>query len=152
MATAILVLSTGLFFFYLQTLCEKVLRREFSRPFFRDVLDAFDLEFPSIRQTLSDNACMGYSNARLALKSDFTALVFLAKNANPKQQSFSLREMVLIGYFKLLLHWLPIRHAFRIREKRSLVKLTMILHYLSNLVGERVSLVGGVRVIMSHQS
>lgn len=147
MSAAILVFSTGLFFFYLQTLCEKVLRREFSRPFYQDVLKAFDLEYLRVCQALSVNTPMDYSDLRRALKSAMVALKFLGKKANPKQGHSSLQERVSLGYFQLLLHWLPIRHAFHVRETQSVIKLTLILHYLANLVGERVISMSSVSLV-----
>ncbi len=136
---AILVLSTALFSFYIQTVCEKVLRREFSRAYFEDVLNAIDLEFPRVRQALSANEPMSYAQVRLALKCDFFTLRYLVKNGDPKRQRLSWQEKLLVGYFRVLLLSLPLRCAFHFREKESVMKLTAILHHFANLVGERVS-------------
>jgi len=136
---AILILSTAMFFFYIQTLCEKVLRREFSRAYFEDVLNAIDLEFPRVRQALSANAPMTCSQIRLALKCDFFTLKYLVKNGDSKRQHLSWQEWMLIGYFRALLLTLPLRYAFHFREKESVMKLTVILRHFANLVGERVS-------------
>lgn len=151
-ATAILILSTALFFFYMQTLCEKILRREFSRPYFREVLNVIDLEFPRVRQSLSTHAPGEYSEVRLALKCDFVALTYLVKNGNPNRRRFSCQEMFLIAYFRVLLFWLPLRYAFHFRERESIVKLTVILQYFANLTGERVSPPGAVVMGSSYQS
>lgn len=148
---AILVLSTALFFFYIQTLCEKVLRREFSQPYFQDVLNAIDLEFPRVRQAMSDGVPMNYSQIRLALECDFSTLTYLVKNGNPKQRRFSWQERMLVSYFRVLLLCLPLRYAFHFGEKNSVMKLTVILHHFANLVGERVSLMSTGSMVLSQQ-
>src|SRR5574340_112697 len=134
----ILIFSTALFIFYIQTICEKVLRREFSRAYFQDVLNALDLEFPRLRQALSAKVPMSYSQIQLALKCDYFTLTYLLKNGNPKQRRFSGQERLLLGYFRLLLLLLPVRYAFHLRERQAAMKLTLILHHFANLVGERV--------------
>lgn len=149
---SILVVSTALFFFYLQTVCEKILRREFSRAYFQDVLNVIDLEFPRLREAVSANAPMGYSQVKLALKCDFFTLSYLVKNGDPKRRRFSWQEKMLISYFHLLLLMLPIRYAFHHREKRAVIKLTGILYHFANLVGERVTLVNAGNMVPSRQS
>ncbi len=137
---AILILSTALFFFYVQTLCEKILRREFSRAYFKDVLGVVDLEFPRLREALSAKAPMSYSQMSLALRCDFLTLRYLVANGNPKRRSLSWQEKTLVGYFHLLLFILPMRYAFHFRERQSAMKLTVILYHFANLVGERVAI------------
>jgi hypothetical protein len=135
---AILVFSTALFIFYVQTLCEKVLRREFSRAYFQDVLNAIDLEFPRLQQAISAGVDVGLPQIKLALKSDYFTLKYLLKNGNPKQRHFSFHEKLLISYFRVLFLVLPVRYALHFRERQGVVKLTVILHHFANLVGERV--------------
>jgi hypothetical protein len=134
----ILLFSTALFIFYIQTLCEKILRREFIRPYFQDVLNAIDLEFPRLREAILNNADIGYAQIKLAIKSDYFTLTYLMKKGNPKQSQFSWHERLLIGYFRILLLILPIRYAFHFHERNAVIKLTTILHHFTNLVGERV--------------
>jgi hypothetical protein len=134
----ILVFSTALFIFYVQTLCENVLRREFSRAYFQDVLNAIDLEFPRLRQAMVANAEISYPQIRLALKSDYATLTYLIKKGNPKQRHFCWQERLLVSYFRVLFLVLPIRYAFHFRERQAVMKLTVILHHFANLVGERV--------------
>ena len=147
---AILILSTALFFFYLQTLCEKVLRREFSRAYFQDVLSAIDLEFPRIQQALAAKAPISYAQIRLALKCDLFTLTYLVRNGDPKRRRLSWQERMLIGYFRVLLLALPLRYAFHYREKESVMKLTAILYHFTNLVGERVSPVNTNSMAATH--
>lgn len=134
----ILIFSTALLIFYIQTLCEKILRREFSRAYFQDVLNALDMEFPRLRRAILDNAEMSYPQVQLALKSDYSTLTYLIKKGNPKRRSFSWHEKLLITYFRVLLSILPIRYAFHCRERQAVMKLTAILYHFANLVGERV--------------
>lgn len=136
----ILVVSTALFFFYIQTLCQKVLQREFSRAYFQDVLNAIELEFPRLRNELAANAPISYSQIRQALKLDYFTLTFLLKNGNPDQHRFTWQERLLVNYFRLHFFLLPLRYAFHFREKQSVMKLTTILHHFANLVGEKVSM------------
>ena len=135
---AILVFSTALFLFYVQTLCENVLRREFRRAYSRDVLNAIDLEFPRLRQAVDANVEVSPAQIRVGLKADYSTLTFLVKNGNPKQRHFSWKERMLKGYFRLLLVILPARYAFHLQERGAVIKLTTILHHFANLAGERV--------------
>ncbi|TAM82756.1 MAG: hypothetical protein EPN47_08880 [Acidobacteria bacterium] len=134
----ILVFSTALFIFYVQTLCEKVLRREFSHSYFQDVLNSIDLEFPHLQQAIMAGVGVAYPQIQLALKSDYLTLKYLLKNGNPKQRYFSWHERLLISYFRILLLMLPVRFAFHFHEGQGVLKLTVILHHFANLVGERV--------------
>lgn len=134
----ILIFSTALFIFYIQTLCEKILRREFNRAYFQDILNAIDLEFPRLRQALLNNADVSFPQIQLALKSDYFTLTYLMKKGNPQRGRFSWQERLLIGYFRVLLLVLPIRYAFHFRERQAVIKLTFVLHHFANLVGERV--------------
>lgn len=147
----ILILSTALFLFYVQTLCEEILRREFSHAYFQDVLNALDLEFPRLRRSIQDNADVSRSQVQLALKSDYFTLTYLLKNGNPKRRSFSWHEKLLISYFRALLLILPLRYAFHFGERQAIVKLTAILYHIANLVGERVMSASGPVTAASRQ-
>lgn len=149
---AILVFSTALFIFYIQTLCENVLRREFGRTYFQDVLSSIDLEFPRLRQALSANVPVSYSQIQLALKCDYSTLTYLVKKGNPNQPHFSLQEKLLMKYFRTLLLILPLRYAFHFREKQAVLKLTVILRHFANLVGERICSVNTPGMAADHQA
>ena len=147
----ILIFSTGLFIFYIQTLCEKILGREFRRAYFQDVLNSLDLEFPRLRRSIQDNADVSYPQVQLALKSDCFTLTYLMKKGNPKRRNFSWHEKLLITYFRVLLLILPIRYAFHCRERQGVMKLTAILYYFANVVGERVNCANAQRMAPSRQ-
>lgn len=140
MAYIILLLSTALFIFYVQTVCENVLRREFARDYSLDILGALNLEFPYLQEAVKAGAPMSQSKMRLALQCDYFMLRYLVKNKEAGSRRFSWRERLVTGYFRLLLLLLPLRCAFHIREKQAVMKLTVILRYFANLVGERLVL------------
>lgn len=136
---AVLVVSVALFLFYAQTICQKALHREFSRPYFQAVLDAVRLEFPRLREESAAARALDFSEVRLALRGDFVMLAFLLKRADPARRPLPREEKMLLLYFRLLLICLPILHAFGIREKQAVAKLACILQHFANVVGERVS-------------
>ena len=142
MAALILILSTGLFFFYLQAACQRILRRQFAQEFFQSIVTANRLEFPSVRKALEDfGAPVDYPRLMLTLKCDFLALTYLLKNAANVNQRYSSEERLLIVYFKLVLVSLVARHWLKLRETSAALKLTAILEYFANVVGERVDTV-----------
>ena len=138
----ILVVSTGLLFFYLQAVCPKLLRRRFTQEFYQRIVNANRLEFPSVRKAIEDfGSPVEYSRLTVTLKCDFLALTYLLKNAANVYQRYSYEERLLILYFKLLYVSLVTRHWLRLRETSAALKLTTILQYFSNVVGERVNTV-----------
>jgi hypothetical protein len=136
---AVFAVSAALFFFYVQTVCQKALRREFSRPYFRDVLDAVRLEFPRLCEDTASNRPLGFKEIRLALRCDFVMLEYLLKHADPARRPLPGQERMLLLYFRWLLFFLPVRHVFRVREKEAVAKLAGILQHLANILGERLS-------------
>jgi hypothetical protein len=138
-AALILIVSTALFFFYLQATCQSILRRKFEQEYFRAIVNANRLEFPSVYQALQDaDAPVEYSHLRTTLKCDFLALTFLLKNAANVDQQYSQEERLLMLYFRVVFLSLVTRHWLRLREKPALLKLTAILQYFANVVGQRV--------------
>jgi len=138
----IVVVSTGLLFFYLQAVCPKLLRRRFTQEFYQRIVNANRLEFPSVRKAIEDfGSPVEYSRLTVTLKCDFLALTYLLKNAANVYQRYSYEERLLILYFKLLYVSLVTRHWLRLHETSAALKLTTILQYFSNVVGERVNTV-----------
>lgn len=135
----VLAVSTALFFFYFQATCERVLRREFDRPYFLDVIKAIRLEFPLLRQELAENTPLRFSEVHLVLRCDFVALEYLLKHSDRKANPLSVSEKLLILYCRFLLFSMPVRHAFKLREKQAVLKLTTILQFFANLTGERLN-------------
>ena len=142
LAALILILSTALFFFYLQAVCQRILRRKFTQGFFQSIVNANRLEFPSVRKAIEDfGAPVDYPRTALTLKCDFLALTYLLKNAANVNQRYSREERLLILYFKLVFLSLITRHWLKLRETPAVLKLTTILEYFANVVGERVNTV-----------
>jgi len=140
LAALILIISTGLFFFYLQAACQKALRRRFAQEFFQPIVNANRLEFPTVRKALEDfGTPVEYPRLTLTLKCDFLALTYLLKNAANVNQRYTYEESLLILYFKLVFASLVARHWLRLRETPAVLKLTSILEYFANVVGERVN-------------
>jgi len=142
LAALILILSTAFFFFYMQATCQRILRRQFDREYFLTVVNASGLEFPAVRRTLGElNAPVDYPRLRMVLKCDFLALAYLLKNAVNVNQRYSGEERLLMFYFRLIFASLIARHWLRVGENPAILKLTTILQYFANVVGQRVNTV-----------
>ena len=142
LAALILILSTAFFFFYMQATCQRILRQQFDREYFLAIVNASGLEFPAVRRTLGEfNAPVDYPRLRMMLKCDFLALTYLLKNAVNVHQRYSSKERLLMFYFRLVFASLITRHWLRVGEKPAILKLTAILQYFANVVGQRVNTV-----------
>jgi len=142
LAALILILSTAFFFFYLQVTCQRILLRQFDREYFLAIVNANRLEFPALRQMLEEfNAPVDYPRLQMMLKCDFLALTYLLKNAVNVHQRYSREERLLMLYFRLVFASLITRRWLRVSEKPAILKLTAILQYFANVVGQRVNTV-----------
>jgi hypothetical protein len=142
MASLVLVVSTALFFFYFQVVCQRILRRRFDREYFHAIVNANRLEFPVVRKTLEEyEAPVDYARVRMILKCDYLALTYLLRNAANINQRYSREEILLILYFKAVFFSLVARHWLRLCENPPILKLTAILQFFANVVGQRVSMV-----------
>jgi hypothetical protein len=139
-AVTILIVSTALLLFYLQATCERILRRRAHEEFYHSIVNANRLEFPYVRTTIQEyDVPVDYGRFRVQLKCDFLALTYLLKNAVNTKQRLSRDEKALIIYFKALFFFLSIFHVAGFGEKAFMLKLTSILQFFSNVLGERVS-------------
>ncbi len=142
LAALILILSTALFFFYFQVTCQKVLRRQFDREYFQSIVNANRLEFPSLRKSLEEfGTPVDHPRLRLMLKCDFRALTYLLKNAGNVNQRYSKEESLLILYFRWQFLSLSFRRLLRVDEKKAILRLTSVLQYFANVVGQRLDFV-----------
>ncbi len=140
LAALILILSTALFFFYLQGTLQRILRRQFDREYFLSIVKANRLEFPAVREALEEmNAPFDSLQLQLRLKCDFRALTYLLRNAANVNQRYSLEERFVMLCFRLVFVSLITRQWLRLREKPAILKLTAILQYFANVVGQRVN-------------
>ena len=87
------------------------------------------------------NAPVDYPRLRMMFKCDFLALTYLLKNAVNVHQRYSGEERLLMFYFRLVFASLTARHWLRVGEKPAILKLTSILQYFANVVGQRVNTV-----------
>ena len=139
MSVAVLAVSVALFLFYIQALCQKILRQEFSHPYFREIVEALHLEYSRLQDSYASGGTGNYRDACLALKYDFFALKYLLRNGDPQRRHLSRREKILTLYFRLMFFSLPIRHALNFREKEGMLELASTLHFFANSVGEKLS-------------
>jgi hypothetical protein len=150
LAALILILSTALFFFYFQGALHKILRRQFDREYFRAIVNANRLEFAAVRKALEEfDAPVDYPRLRMKLRCDFLALTYLLKNAANVNQRYSREERLLVFYFHLVFISLVARHWLRLHEKPPVLKLTAILQYFANVVGQRADTVRFSNVTVS---
>jgi len=136
----ILIVTTGLFFISLELVCQRLLRREFAREYFKPIVKANCLEFQSIRIALEDFGFAGeYPRVAQALKYDFLVLTYLLKNAANLDQRYTREDWLLMVYFHVGFTALAARHLLRLREEAVVLNLTAILKYIANVVGEHVN-------------
>jgi hypothetical protein len=141
-ATLILILSAAMFFFYFQVTCQKILCRQFDREYFHSIANANRLEFLTLRESLEGfGAPVDYSRLRQVLKCDFLALTYLLKNAANVNQRYFNEERFLILYFHCQFLSLVVRRLLRVGENKPILKLTSVLQYFANVVGQRVDAV-----------
>jgi hypothetical protein len=139
LAWLILVLSMAIFFFYFQVTCQKILRRQFDREYFQSIANVIRLEFPTLRKSLEGfGAPVDYSRLPKMLKSDFLALTYLLKNTANVNQRYSNQERLLILYFRWQLLSLAVRRLLKVGEKKATLRLTSVLQYFANVVGQHV--------------
>ena len=143
LATLILVLSTATFFFYLQVTCQRILRRQFDREYFRSIVNVIRLEFPSLREALEESGTsFDYSRLPKALKCDFLALTHLLKYTADVKPGYCKEEWLLILYFRVQFLSLAVRRLLKMGEKKAALRLTTVLQYFANVVGQRMNEVG----------
>jgi hypothetical protein len=100
------------------------------------------LEFPSLRKSLEEfGAPVDYPRLRMMLKCDFLALTYLLKNAANLNQRYSNEERLLILYFRWQFLSLAVRRLLKVGEKKAILRLTSVLQYFANVVGQRVNTV-----------
>ena len=142
LAALILTISTAMFFFYFQVACQKILGRQFNGGYFQSIVNANRLEFPSLRKSLEEfGAPVDYPRLRMMLKCDFLALTYLLKNAANVNRRYSNEEWLLILYFRWQFLSLAVRRLLKVGEKKAVLRLTSVLQYFANVVGQRVNTV-----------
>ena len=139
----ILTLSMAMVFFYFQATCQRILRRQFDHEYFRSIANVIRLEFPSVREALEQSgASLDYSRLPKALKCDFLALTHLLKNTADAKPGYSKEQRLLILYFRVQFLSLAVRRSLRVGERKAALRLTSILQYFANVIGQRMNDVG----------
>lgn len=140
LAALILVASLAMLMFYLQALCDRVLRREFQQPYFRLIARTNGLEFPAVRAALQeDGQGITYEHLRLALACDYRALTYLLRKVEaPRLLGSAFEENLLANYCRLLFLTLGLRHFLGLQVKPAALKLAAVLQYFAGVVGQRV--------------
>jgi len=135
----ILVFSAALGLVSLQGACEIILRRRFEDPLPDPIIDANRLEFPYVRKSLEEfDAPVDYPRFHMHLKCDYLALIYLLKNAANEHGRLSRNEHALRIYFKAMSVVLPVLHLMKLGERTVLLKMTAVLEYFANVLGERI--------------
>ena len=143
LAWLILALSLAMVFFYFQATCLKILRRQFDQECFQSIAKVIRLEFPSLRKSLEEfGVPVDYRRLRRTLKSDFFALIYLVKNVAHVNQRFSNEERLLLLYFRWQLLSLAVRRLLKAGETKTILRLTSVLEYFANVVGQRMNTAG----------
>ena len=139
-AALVLVTSSALFLFFLQVVCERILRREFEQPYFKLIADTNGLEFAALRVALQeDDQGVKYGRLRLALACDYKALTFLLRKVEASGFGrASFEKHLLLGYCHFLFFAMSLRHSLGLQVKPAALKLAAILEYFANVVGYRV--------------
>ncbi|HET7212550.1 MAG TPA: hypothetical protein VFL79_03105 [Terriglobia bacterium] len=139
MSILVLVVSSALLFFYIQVSCETVLRREFSRAYFKDIIQAARLEYEQMCDAVNSKSAPDYAQMRLALKCDFFTLKYLLKNGGDSRRRLTRSERFLGLYFRFLLFSLPVRSALKLQERGAVLRMASILQFFANSIGERLT-------------
>ena len=141
-ATLILILSASMFFFYFQVTCQRILRRQFDREYFQSIANANHLEFLTLRESRAGSGDpAAYSRLCRVLEYDFLALTYLLKNAANVNQRYANEERFLIFYFHFQFLSLAVRHLLKLGENQVIHRLTSVLQYFANVLGQRIDAV-----------
>ncbi len=76
-----------------------------------------------------------------ALRCDFLALTYLLKNVENSKRRYSNEERLLIAYFYTQSVSLAVRRLLNLSDNKVVLRLTSVLQYFANVVGQRVDAV-----------
>jgi hypothetical protein len=134
-AATVLIVSAALFFFYLQSTCEKVLRHQFDQEYFQSIAGVCQLEFPALRLAMDrHHTPSDYASVCAKLRADFCVISSMRDTADLNGRP-RFGERLLDAYFHAILFCLPLLRAVGAGEK-GIRKLSAILQYFANAVGE----------------
>lgn len=141
LAVIVFIVSTGLFLFFLQATCQRILRRRFDQDYAQAIVNANRLEYPAIEKSLAEfDWSVDYPRLRLTLRCDYLVLAYLLKNAANIHRRYSRDERWLMLYFRATFASLAVRRLLGVGgEKSAALRLTAILQYFANVLGRRVT-------------
>ena len=135
----ILALSLAMVFFYFQATCQRILRQQFEREYFQSIAKVIRLEFPSLRKSLVEvGTTVDYSRLPKALECDFLALTHLIQNMANGKKCYFKGQRLLVLYFRVQLISFAVRRLLKVGEKKAALRLTSVLKYFANVVGQRL--------------
>ncbi len=136
-STLILIFSLALLMFYLQTLSESILRREFAQPYFRAIAERYKLEFLQVGsafQSFSEPADVARSIRSLSC--DYQVLSYLLKHTGTREHRFTMQDRLIAVYARLAFLRLGIERRWGRSEKAPGQKLASVVKYFANRLGE----------------
>ena len=143
MSLFILLFSVVLLCFWLRAASQSVLRQRFAENYSDEIAETMQLEFLAIRRALEESPedIADYSGLLDTLQRDYEALTYLLRNAATVHVGrYSRSERLLILDFQLLRLWVQLKRVLGITGwHRSLVEMTRILEYFSNVMGQRLA-------------
>lgn len=138
----ILVSSLVLLFLWVKSVTRSILGTPFQQDYSREVAEANRLEFFNIRQALGGELDQSgdFRDALSALERDYEALSYLLRNAATLHVGrYTRAERLLILDFHLLGVWARFSRLLGFPAWRSsLLRMTTILEYFGNVVGQRL--------------
>lgn len=142
MAGIVLVFSAALFMFYLQSLCEKILRQEFKRSYSAFLIHTAGLEFLAVRRKLATTeGAIDYARIMTALECDYEVATNLLRHFKSDGLHRKIEDSLLKCYFRALSFSLGPCRTLGFTGKTSLLKLTDIIQHFSNTIGQQMSAV-----------
>lgn len=140
LATLCLILPAAMFFYYFQVACQRILRRQFDREYFKTTASAVRLEFPALRKTLVESGIpVDYPRLRVMFTCDFLALTHLLRNTAKPGPRHSGEERLLMFYFRWQFLTLAAGRWLKVGERNTALRLASVLQYFANVLGQRVT-------------
>ena len=134
----ILVFSAALLLFYLQAACERIIGRPFEEPLAHPVIEGNKLTFLQIRRALqTPDATIDCARFQIQLESEFADLIRLLRCAGTGRRRLSGDERTGAIYFRMLSALLSIGRLFALQGRPLILKMTSVLEFFANLLGER---------------
>lgn len=139
----ILISSLALLFLWARSVTRSILETPFQQDYSREVAEANRLEFLNVRQALGGelDQSSDFRDALSALERDYEALSYLLRNAATLHVGrYTRAERLLIFDFHLLRVWARFSRLLGFQAWRSsLRRMTTILEYFGNVVGQRLA-------------